>query len=55
MQWFVRGGPVRVLREGWEREGNGFLCLVGPLEGFTEETKPAYVEESDGQKAKVFS
>lgn len=54
-QWFVQGDHVRVLREGWDREGNVFLCLVGPTEGFTEETKPKYLGESDCGKAKLFS
>ena len=32
--WFARGrstgGSTHVPREGWDREGSGFLCLAGP-------------------------
>lgn len=30
---WVAQGHTRVLREGRNREGNGFLCLVRPTEG----------------------
>ena len=55
LQWFVQSGYTCVLREGWDREGNRFLCHVAPTEGFTEETELEYLGESDFGKAKVFS
>lgn len=44
---------MRAVR-GWGREGNGFLCLMRPMGGFTEKVESEYLGEPDFQKQRYF-
>lgn len=40
------GTRARAVR-GWDREGNGFLCLMRPTGGLTEKVESEYLGEPD--------